>query len=279
MKIEAVGTFLSRTAFSLGLALASAVSLNANAELAYGVSDAQNLLISFNTTSPTNILSAHSISGLQSGEQIRGIDFIGNTMYGLGSGSHLYTLNPTTGAATQVGSGQFSPLLNGINFGFNAAGNVFYVASDSGQNLILTTFPLGAAGPNYTAGSSIDGMAYDHVTGAFYGISGVTHNWLGLNPTNGNVTVIGATGANFGQRLALDLAPTTDIAYLAATVGGQAGLYTVDKATGALTLINSIGAPGVFTSGLDALTIVPEPNSVALFAVGGALVALLFRKR
>jgi hypothetical protein len=264
------------------LALAVSLSINANAQLiAYGVSDAQNSLITFNPASPSTILTAHAISGLQANEQIRGIDFVGNTLYGLGSQSHLYTLNPATGAATQVGSGQFSPILNGLDFGFNASGSTFYVASDLSQNLSISTAGVATAGPNYVSGAnSIDGMAFDHSSGIFYGIStGSSHNWLQLNPTTGAVTVIGNTGVNYNDRLALDVSPFNNVAYLSATVNSQANLYTVNKATGALTLVGTVGPAGQFTSGLDALVVVPEPSSVALFAVGGLLLGLLIRRK
>jgi Domain of unknown function (DUF4394)/PEP-CTERM motif len=279
MKIEAVRNLLTRGALPLVTTLAGALCINANAELVYGVSDSLGTLITFDSATPQNVLTAHSISGLQSGEQIRGIDFVGGTMYGLGSQSHLYTINPNTAAATQVGSGQFSPLLNGSDFGFNAAGSTFFVCSDLGQNMILQTFGVGSAGPNYTAGSSIDGMAYDHVTGAFYGISASSHNWLGLDPTHGAVTTIGPTGVNFADRLALDISPITDIAYFSGTVAGQTDFFTVNKTTGALSLVGTVGTPGQFSSGLDAIVVVPEPSSVALFAVGGLLFGLLMRKK
>jgi hypothetical protein len=279
MKIQAVRKVLSRTTFVLGLALVGSLGFNANAELVYGVNDDLGMLITFNSQAPQTILTAHAISGLQNGEQIRGIDFIGGTMYGLGSLSHLYTINPTTAAVTQVGAGQFSPQLNGSYFGFNSAGSYFYISSDLGQNMILTTLPVGASGPSYTAGSNIDGMAFDHVTGRFYGISAVSHNLLNLNPTNGVVTTIGATGVNFASRCALDISPISDIAYFSGSVGGQAEFFTVNKTTGALTLVGTVGSPGQLVTGLDAMVVVPEPNSLALLAVGGVLVGWFMRRR
>jgi hypothetical protein len=279
MKIEAVRNLLTRGAFALVATIAGTLCINANAELVYGVSDQTGTLITFDSANPQNVLTAHSISGTQSGEQIRGIDFVSGTMYGLGSQSHLYTINPNTAAATQVGSGQFSPLLNGNDFGFNSAGSYFYIASDLGQNMILTTLPVGASGPNYTAGSSIDGMAFDHVSGRFYGISATSHNFLSLNPTNGVVTTIGPTGVNFADRVALDISALTDIAYFSGTVGGQTEFYTVNKTTGVLSLVGPVGTPGQFSSGLDALVVVPEPSSIALFAVGGLLFGLVMRKK
>ena len=117
------------------------------------------------------MLSAHNISGLLGNEQLRGIDWVAGTLYGLGDGSHLYTINPNTAAATLVGS--FSPILNGIDFGFNAGPSQLYVSSDLGQNLTINPgTTVATAGPNYAAGSSLDGIAYDYVSGIFYGSSG-----------------------------------------------------------------------------------------------------------
>jgi hypothetical protein len=154
-------------------ALVISLNINTNAELAYGVSDQVNALISFNTTSPQTVITAQSISGLQANESIVGIDYIGSTLYAIGNQSHLYTLNQHTAAATLVAS--FAPALNGINFGFNSSGSVFHIASDLGQNMTLTAEGVGVARPNYSSGN-IDGISYDHGSGLFYGISGSTHN-------------------------------------------------------------------------------------------------------
>jgi Domain of unknown function (DUF4394) len=273
MRVEAFRNLLAGSACALAITL----NINANAELVYGVSDQLGELITFDSATPQNVVTAHSLSGLANNEQIRGIDFVGGTLYGLGSQSHLYTINPNTAAATLVGS--FTPQLNGIDFGFNASGSLFYIASDLGQNMTLTTAAVGTTLPNYPAGASIDGLAYDHLSGAFYGISATTHNWLQLNPTTGAVTTIGPTGVPVDDRLALDISPTTDIAYFSGTIGGQTEFFTVNKTTGALTFVGDVGTPGQFSSGLDAIALIPEPNTVALFAVGGLLLGLLIRKK
>jgi hypothetical protein len=80
-----------------------------------------------------------SITGLQSGERLVGIDFRPATgqLYGVGNSSRLYTIDPATGAATQVGSGTFAVALSGADFGvdFNPVADRLRVVSDSGQNL------------------------------------------------------------------------------------------------------------------------------------------------
>src|ERR1700690_1681616 len=136
MKNHTMRTCFARYVLALAAALAVAPGFKANAELVYGVSDQLDQLVSFNSASPGTLLSAVSITGMQSGEQMRGIDWISGTLYGLGDQSHLYTINPATGAATQVGAA-FSPVLNGIDFGFNAGTSQLYVSSDLGQNLTL----------------------------------------------------------------------------------------------------------------------------------------------
>src|ERR1044072_7268736 len=58
------------------------------------------------------------VTGLQGGETLVGIDLrpATSTLYGIGSSSRMYTINPITGTATQVGSaGAFT--LNGTAFG------------------------------------------------------------------------------------------------------------------------------------------------------------------
>jgi hypothetical protein len=273
MRIEAVRNLLTGGVCALAITL----SINANAELVYGVSDQLGELITFDSATPQNVITAHSLSGLQPNEQIRGIDFVGGTLYGLGSQSHLYTINPNTAAATLVGS--VTPQLNGLDFGFNASGGVFYLASDLGQNMTLTTAGVGTALPNYPASASIDGLAFDPVSGFFYGISASTHNWSRLTPTTGAVTTIGPIGVPVDDRLALDISPASDIAYFSGTIAGQTEFFTVNKTTGALTFVGFVGSAGQFASGLDAIALIPEPNTVALFAVGGLLFGLLIRKK
>jgi hypothetical protein len=279
MKIQIMRTNLARSAIALAAVLTVASGIQANAELVYGVSDQLDELISFDSASPGTLLSAVSITGLQNGEEIRGIDWIGNTLYGLGNQNHLYTINTATGAATQVGVGTFSPILNGIDFGFNAGISQLYVSSDLGQNLTINPITGAAtAGPNYT-GAIIDAMAYDYLNGDFYGISADTHDLYYMNPATGGTSLIGATGVGFVDRIGFDISPITDNAYFSGTVGGQAEFFSVDLSTGALDLIGDVGTPGELTSGLDSIAIVPEPATAVLSAIGGGLMLGFFRRK
>jgi hypothetical protein len=279
VKIQAMRTNVIRSVIALTAALAVASGSKANAELVYGVSDQLDELVSFDSATPGTLLSAHSITGMQSGEQMRGIDWISGTLYGLGDQSHLYTINTLTGAATLVGAGAFSPVLNGIDFGFNAGISQLYVSSDLGQNLTLNPITgVATAGVNYT-GTGVDAMTYDYLSTSFYGISAATHDLYGVNPVTGATSLIGATGVSFADRIGFDISPITDNAFFSGTVGGQTEFFSVNLATGALSLIGNIGTPGELTSGLDSIAVVPEPATVALSAIGGLMLVLFRRKK
>jgi len=277
MKNQAIRTNRNRSILALAAGLAVVSGIAANAELVYGVSDQLGELVTFDSAAPGTIITAHALTGMVSGEQIRGIDVIGSTLYGLGDQNHLYTINPATGACTSVGSG-FSPILNGIDYGFNADNNQLYVSSDLGQNLIINpTTGTATAGPNYT-GAVIDAMAFDYVTTAFFGVSAVNHDLYAMNPVTGATTLVGPTGVAFADRIGLDI-DTSGNAFFSGTVGGQTEFFNVNLGTGAMTLVGAVGTPGEFSSGLDSIAVVPEPTSLALAAIGGGATLLLLRRK
>ena len=100
-----------------------------------------NALLGFDSAAPGTILSTVAISGLQVGENLLGIDFrpVNGQLYGLGSTSRLYTIDLTSGVATQVGASPFAAALSGTDFGFdfNPVPDRVRVVSDADQNLRL----------------------------------------------------------------------------------------------------------------------------------------------
>jgi hypothetical protein len=235
----------------IALVVTGAVEANAAGVLIYGVNNQLNELVSFNSTTPGTLIEALAITGLQPNEQVRGIFWTNGTLYCLGGSSRLYTINPSTGAATHIDI-QFNPLLNGVYFGFTGSPNQLYEVSDLGQNLAINPLTGAAtAGPNYT-GASISAMAYDPLNTTFYGISAVSHDLYTLNPATGSTTLVGSAGVSFVGGIGFAISQSGG--YFCGTVGGQAEFFMVNLSTGALSLIGDVGAPGVFT-GLNCITV------------------------
>ena len=125
------------SAFAVSVAAFTTAALPARAVLLYATSG--NDLARFDSGA-TGVVTSVPVSGLQGGETLVGIDVrpANQLLYGLGSSSRLYTINPLTGVATQVGAaGAFT--LNGTSFGvdFNPVPDRLRVISNTGQNLRL----------------------------------------------------------------------------------------------------------------------------------------------
>lgn len=118
-----------------------------------------NQLLRFNESRPDRILSQVDISGLQPNEQVLGIDVrpLTKELYAIGSSNRLYIIDPSSGAAQQVGTGTFAVALdfnNEIGIDFNPQVDRLRVVTDKGQNLRIIP-RLGGA----TDGTVVDGDA------------------------------------------------------------------------------------------------------------------------
>jgi len=226
----------------------------------YALTTANNLL-TFSSAAPSIILSTIAISGLQVGENLLGIDVRPATgqLYGLGSTSRVYMIDPTSGVATQVGVSPFAAALIGTNFGvdFNPTVDRIRVVSDADQNLRLNpnnaalsgtdtalTYAVGDA--NEGANPNSVGLAY---TNNFAGAAAMTLYGIDSNldileiqnpPNNGTLTTIGPLGADSSGAVGFDVARNgTALATL--TVGNVAQLYRINLVTGSASLIGPIG--------------------------------------
>ena len=218
---------------------------------AFGV-NTSNQLIQFDTATPGNVTVVGAITGLQTGENILGIDFrpANGQLYALGSTSRLYTINTTNGAATQVGTGAFTTALNGTEFGFdfNPTVDLIRVVSNTGQNLRVN--PNTAAvtvDPNLNPGTpSVTAAAYlNNFSGAInttlYDIDSNTDTLLIQNPANaGTLITVGALGVNITGVNGFDIAASDNTAYAVfqPAVGiSFSSLFTINLSTGAATLV------------------------------------------
>src|SRR5664279_292222 len=283
---------ISRT-LAVGVVLFAAARANAATELLFGVELATDNLISFNSDAPGSILTSHAINGLQSGEAIRGIDMGPNgLLYGLGSSSRLYTIDPNTGQATAVG-GQFSTVLNGSTFGFDIGPTGARVTSDLGQALLINTSTgvatpqsslfYASGDPHFGAAPRVDALALNPANGAWIAGDSLANSFATLTPGTGSLSTIGNAGIDFARNNGLDFSQNTGILYLvspAASSDPAANLYTVNPLTGAVSLVGLIGNVGdnILVDGLTVAS-VPEPSSLGLLALGSVLFAFLLRKR
>ena len=287
---------VARITGSLAMAVVLLVAARANAahELMYAIEISTDNLISFYSDAPGTVLNSRAITGLQAAESVRGID-IGSDgkLYALGSSSRLYTIDPNTGAATQVGSGQFSTLLNGSTFGMDVGPTGVRVTSDLGQALLINTSTGAAtvqASPVYAAGDPhvgqtprIDALAFNPGTGAWVAGDSLANIFATFTPGTGALNTIGPSGIDFARNNGLDFSTLSSILYLASPAASSdpaANLYTVNPTTGAVTLVGLIGNPGdnILINGLTVAEI-PEPGSLGLLALGGVVLVVCRRKK
>ncbi|RZK97484.1 MAG: DUF4394 domain-containing protein, partial [Hymenobacter sp.] len=208
-----------------------------------------NQLLQFNANNITTAPTPVAITGLQTGERILSVDYRPATgqLYGLGSTSRLYIINPTTGAARAVGSGAFTPAISGTTatIDFNPTVDRLRLVSSTGQNLRLNP-ETGAVQAtdgtiNGAAGATISAVAYTNPTAGagstvLYDIDPTTDKLYRQDPPNdGTLVAIGDLGVNVTGLAGFDIAATDNNAFAALTVDNRSGLYKIDLSTGRAT--------------------------------------------
>ena len=259
--------------------------------------DLDNDLLAFDSATPGVIDFGTPITGLQANEVIRSIDFRPSTgqLYAIGSSSRLYTLNTSTGAATQVG-GVLSTLLSGTAFGmdFNPLTDQIRVVSDADQNLrlnpntgaIASVDPsLSYIAPNLALDPNIVSIAYRVDTGGatatLLGFDTVSNFIVNGNPIDGNAGTmqvdlpLSVIASNFGGLDILGVGLSA-VGYtsLQPETSSVSTFYTVNFNTGALTPVGVIGGGDVIRA---ISVVVPEPASLTLLGLGA--LSLLSRRR
>jgi hypothetical protein len=260
-----------------------------SAEPIYAVTST-NVLLQFDSATPGTATSV-AITGLQSGESILGIDLRPATgqLYALGSTSRLYTINPATGAATQVGSGPFTPALSGTSFGFdfNPTVDRIRVVSDADQNFRLnpdtgavvatdTNLAYATGDPNQGTNPNVVASAYtNNFAGALtttleaidsnldFGVLQGSVNGTPISPNTGQLFSATPLGVNTSDAVGFDFSGLTGTGYLSLTpvTGAASSLYTIDGVT--VTLVGQIGTGVIvvdITVGVQGPTPTPTPS-------------------
>jgi hypothetical protein len=237
-------------------------------------------LYTINSAAPGTMIAPVGISGTIGGDVIVDITYWGSTLYGVGSGGNLYTLNLGTGVATLV---NHFGTLNGNYVGIDAESGGIRIVSNSDINLLVdpSTGSLISTDPTLNPGSpAIDAISVSG--GTTYAVDSVANTLGTLNPATGVFSTIGGMGYDVSGKNGFVISPGTGIAYFASGVsssGTDANLYQVNLATGFASLVGTIGSSeGLLNYGL-AIAPVPEPSSIALALFGGAGVLALARRR
>lgn len=255
-------------------------AVSARAVPIFGINNANNNLVRFDSATPGTIVSSVPITGMVGGENLIGIDFrpLDGRLFGLGSGSRLYVIDPITAVATQVGTTTFDVALSGTAFGFdfNPVVDRIRVVSDTEQNFRLdpnsgivvdgdpatggiqpdTNLAYAAGDPNFGQNPNVVGAAYtnsaaDATTTTLFGIDSnldVLVRQGGLNvppgtpsPNGGQLFTVGPLGVNTSAVLGFDIANGSGTAFATMVVGGVPRIYTINLTTGAATVLGTIG--------------------------------------
>jgi len=268
----------------------------------FGINNANNNLVRFDSATPGTIVSSIAITGLVAGDTIVGLDFrpVDGKLFGLGSGSRLYIIDPATGVATQVGTGTFTTPLSGSAFGFdfNPTVDRIRVVSDADQDLRLdpntaaiagidTNLAYAAADVNFGANPNVAGSAYtNNIAGAttttLYDIDTTLNILVTQNPPNaGALNTVGPLGVDPSAVLGFDIANGSGTPFASMVVSGVPRLYTINLSTGAATLVGTIG-PGATPVTIRAMTVAISSyfaflsGTVASFTGNGAANTITF---
>ena len=305
---------LASSAVAAAAFIAAQSATTARGEILFGVTDAgtgaNGSLVSFDSATPGTVTTIGALSGVVTGQFIRGVEFrpSNGMLYALSAGNttatataaQLYTVNLTSGALTPVGSGL---TLTGnassrVSLDVNPVVDALRVVTGTAQNyrVNLNTGALIAQDTSITPADLIADIAYsNNVVGAtsttlyaydystdFLGTIGSV-NGTPNSPNGGVYTDLGSVGlvSEIGA-IGFDISGATGTGYVSldddASADANTEFYTANLSTGALTLVgNSPLALLDLAVRPAAAPAVPEPTMLG--AVGIAAVAGLSRRR
>ena len=252
---------------------------------AYGLTSA-NELVTFSVGSPGTVSSTRAITGLQSGEDLVGIDVRPATgeLYAVGSTSRLYVVDPATGVATQRGS-VLTTALSGTAFGvdFNPTVDRLRVVSNTGQNLRINpttgetlvdgalayaTTDAGAGTAPRVAAAGYTNSFAGSTTTSLFDVDTARDALVQQNPANaGTLSTIGALGVAVSDTatVGIDIAGAGNAAFAVFTVDGSSvpSLYRVSLTTGAATSLGALGNVTIedLTIASVAPAVTPSPSA------------------
>lgn len=293
----------TRAVLSAAALAACAVAPTAQAAIAYSLASGGNALIRFDTATPGAVTTIGLISGATT--NLDGLDFrpANGLLYGYSDLTHsVFTLNTSTGVATLVSVLTATTSTSVLGIDFNPVADRLRIVNVNDQNLRVDV-NIGATTVDgtlaYAAGDVNAGVDPNIIDAAYTNsdtnpATGTTLFYLDYilnalvstsNPNGGTLNTIGALGVDFGNAVGFDILTDFGVnsAFATLRVLGSNGLYNINMATGAATLIGAVGDGSslwglAIVPGTTVLGTVPEPGSLALLGIAG-LVALGTRRR
>ncbi|MBC8122753.1 MAG: DUF4394 domain-containing protein, partial [Gemmatimonadaceae bacterium] len=251
-------------------------------------------------------------------EALIGIDFRPDNglLYGITLEDSIYTIDPTTGAATLVstlatafpgGSASgvdFNPVADRLRL-VGRAGENFRVNVDTGETFVDTSYAYVEGDPAFEDDEAngtlttpfVSAVAYTNSTAQststqLYGIDYEQDSLvLVSNPNGGEVSTVGLLGSpidadedgevddssvDFGQFIGFDILSDFEGDNLAFALTGS-NLYTIDLNTGLATDVGQVGDGTFDFVGLAAVPI-PEPSTGTLLGFGALALFSRLRK-
>jgi hypothetical protein len=235
-------------------------------------------LYKFNST--TNTLSTGvAIQGLQSGETVPGLGFLGSQLWATTTAGNVYTIDAAGNATLQF---SFSGTPSVTTFDFidvTGEGNVDLVAL-SGNQVLAYDFTDGIGeltAQTNSAGAGFPSSAF--VGGTYYGAQN-TSELFTIDPTTGTAakTQDITDADNGGVALSWNLAGGSEYAgdyWLAVTQGNDVRLGILDLTTGSFDDAFSFTGLGGSAMGY---AVIPAPGAVLLGLMGTGIIGALRRR-
>ena len=218
----------------------------------FGISS-NNKLLKYNANAAQTVIAQFDITGLQPGENLLAIDFRPATgqLYGIGSSSRLYIINPENGSARALGSAAFTPSISGTitALDFNPTVDRIRLVTNTGQNLRLNpeTGTVAATDAAINPATAVTGAAY---TNSFAGAAAtVLYDIDGVKlykqdpPNNGSLVEVGNLGITGMGASDFDISPDNKVILAPITVSGVNDLYQIDTANGKAVSLGTLATP------------------------------------
>ena len=197
----------------------------------------QNQLIRFNSNNPDRLKDVRTITGLNMGASLVGIDFRPATgdLYGLSSDSIVYRVNPRTGIAVSEGPAVTpAPAGRFFGFDFNPTVDKIRVTSDAAvsarlnvdEGTLLANDPALNPGMPRVVGSAYANSSFTAnkpVATVLYAIDSASDTLSVQNPMTSTLTTVRRLPFDIQDQAGFDIAGSDNVGYIATRANRGSG--------------------------------------------------------